>query len=305
MEKNYISIDRTQTDELIETLSFLQLQVLATLKNDTDGGLIKELQETINTMTNHIEVIDNLKEDSDQQVKKIEKKAIELVKINETLESSSKIIAEFEKTVSKKLDTFSDKLDLEKMTLENDFEKQIKKLKDELIEDVSLKIEDINKEIKIKIKDIDLKKIDASNRFVSNAVIQLDLFKTAIEKTEKKNRLLSSILSAIGGAVFTSLIFIFLSNKEFIMVMLVLTKDEHQAIKEELETLDSNMEKVANILANKKTPYFTSINAEKLLETFVKVKDYLLNPKAKNKLALVEKLPLLYLQINKLGTPNE
>lgn len=207
MEKNYISIDRAQTDELIETLSFLQLQVLATLKNDTDGGLIKELQETINTMTNHIEVIDNLKEDSDQQVKKIEKKAIELVKINETLESSSKIIAEFEKTVSKKLDTFSDKLDLEKMTLENDFEKQIKKLKDELIEDVSLKIEDINKNIKEKIKDIDLKKIDASNRFVSNSVIQLDLFKATIEKTEKKNRLLSSILSAIGGAVFTSLVF--------------------------------------------------------------------------------------------------
>lgn len=89
------------------------------------------------------------------------------------------------------------------------------------------------------------------------------------------------------------------------MVMRVLTKDEHQAIAEELETLDSNMEKIANILANKKTPYFTSINAEKLLETFVKVKDYLLNDKAKNRLALVEKLPLLYLQINKLGTPNE
>ncbi len=206
-KKNYISIDRTQTDELIETLSFLQLQVLATLKNDTDGGLIKELQETINTMTNHIEVIDNLKEDSDKQVKEIEEKTIELVKINETLEKSSKIITEFEKTVSKNLDTFSDKLDLEKMTLENDFEKQIKKLKDELIEDVSLKIEDVNKEIKIKIKDIDLKRIDASNRFVSNAVIQLDLFKAALEKTEKKNRLLSSILSVIGGAVFTSLVF--------------------------------------------------------------------------------------------------
>lgn len=91
------------------------------------------------------------------------------------------------------------------------------------------------------------------------------------------------------------------------MVMRILTKDEHQAIKEELETLDSNMKKVANILANKKTPYFTGINAEKLLETFIKVRNYLLNPKAKNRLALVEKLPLLYLQINKLevGTPNE
>ncbi|PHO13326.1 hypothetical protein CPG38_03780 [Malaciobacter marinus] len=91
------------------------------------------------------------------------------------------------------------------------------------------------------------------------------------------------------------------------MVMRVLTKDEHQAIAEELETLDSNMEKVANILANKNTPYFTGINAEKLLEIFVKVKNHLLDDKAKNRLALVEKLPLLYLQINKLkaGSPNE
>ncbi len=89
------------------------------------------------------------------------------------------------------------------------------------------------------------------------------------------------------------------------MVMRILTDTENQAIKEELQTLESSIEKVANILANKKTPYFTAINAEKLLETFVKVKNHLLNPKAKNRLALVEKLPLLYLQINKLkaGSP--
>lgn len=89
------------------------------------------------------------------------------------------------------------------------------------------------------------------------------------------------------------------------MVMRILTDTENQAIKEELQTLESSIEKVADILANKKTPYFTAINAEKLLETFVKVKNHLLNPKAKNRLALVEKLPLLYLQINKLkaGSP--
>jgi len=88
------------------------------------------------------------------------------------------------------------------------------------------------------------------------------------------------------------------------MVMRVLTDAENQAIAEELETLDSNMEKVANILANKKTLYFTGVNAEKLLKIFVKVKNHLLNPKAKNRLALVEKLPLLYLQINKLKAGN-
>lgn len=202
-------IERKTIEQLVNELDFLNAQVFAKIKNDKDGGLIKELQEIINNMTNHIEVIDNLKDDSNKQVKEIEEKTIELVKINETLKSSSKIIAEFEKTVSKNLDTFSDKLDLEKMTLENDFQEQIKKLQNDFIEDITLKIEDINKDIKEKIKDIDLKKIDASNRFVSNAVIQLDLFKAAIEKTEKKNRLLSSILSAIGGAVFTSLIFYF------------------------------------------------------------------------------------------------
>lgn len=203
-------IERKTIEQLVDELDFLNAQVFAKIKNDIDGGLIKELEEIINTMTNHIEVIDNLKEDSDEQVKKIDEKTIELVKINKTLENSAKIIAEFEKTVSKNLDTFSDKLDLEKMTLENDFQEQIKKIQNDFTEDITLKIEDINKDIKEKIKDIDLKKIDASNRFVSNAVIQLDLFKATIEKTEKKNRLLSSILSAIGGAVFTSLVFYFL-----------------------------------------------------------------------------------------------
>jgi len=195
-------IERKTIEQLVNELDFLNAQVFAKIKNDVDGGLIKELQKIIDTMINHIQVIDVLKDDSNKQVNKIEE-------INETLISSSKIIKEFEKNISKKLDIFSDKLDLKKMTLEYDFEKQIKKLKDELIEDVTLKIENINNEIKVKIKDIDLKKIDASNRFVSNAVIELDLFKATLTKTEKKNRLLSSILSAIGGVVFTSIVFYF------------------------------------------------------------------------------------------------
>jgi translation initiation factor 2B subunit (eIF-2B alpha/beta/delta family) len=88
------------------------------------------------------------------------------------------------------------------------------------------------------------------------------------------------------------------------MVMRILTDTENQAINEELQTLESSIEKVANILANKKTPYFTAINAEKLLETFVKVKNHLLNDKANNKLSIIQRLPLLYLQIHKLGVQN-
>ncbi len=86
------------------------------------------------------------------------------------------------------------------------------------------------------------------------------------------------------------------------MVMRVLTKDEHQAIKEELETLDSNMEKVANILSNKSTPYAVGVNAEKLLTLFTQIKDTFEKEEELEKInALIEKLPLLYLQIRKLG----
>lgn len=200
MEKNLIAIDRTQTDELIETLSFLQLQVLATLKNDTDGGLIKELQEIINTMTNHIEVIDNLKKDSD-------KKVTDIQTINKKLEDSSKIITQFDAKIEEKMKIFENALDVRTDVIRDKVLDELNKFRTELAESLKAEIDEINKSIKTKIKDIDLKKIDASNRFVSNAVIQLDLFKVAIEKTEKKNRLLSSILSAIGGAVFTSLVF--------------------------------------------------------------------------------------------------
>jgi hypothetical protein len=74
-----------------------------------------------------------------------------------------------------------------------------------------------------------------------------------------------------------------------------------QYIVEELETLNSNMEKVANILANKNTPYAVGVNAEKLLTLFTQIKDTLEKEEELEKInALIEKLPLLYLQINKL-----
>ncbi len=64
MEKKLIAIDRAQTDELIETLSFLQLQVLATLKNDKDGGLIKELSDTNEMIRNHMKVMSLLNQNA-------------------------------------------------------------------------------------------------------------------------------------------------------------------------------------------------------------------------------------------------
>lgn len=81
-----------------------------------------------------------------------------------------------------------------------------------------------------------------------------------------------------------------------------------QAINEELETLNSNMEKVANILANKNTPYAVGVNAEKLLTLFTQIKATFEKEEELEKInALIEKLPLLYLQIRKLklGVRNE
>lgn len=195
-------IERKTIEQLVDELDFLNAQVFAKIKNDVDGGLIKELQEIINTMTNHIEVIDNLKEDSDAQVKDIQI-------INKKLEDSCKIITQFDAKIEEKMKIYENALDVRTDIIHTKVLDEIQSLKTQLVDSLKLEIDDINKAIKTKIKDIDLKKIDASNRFVSNAVIQLDLFKAAIEKIEKKNRLLSSILSAIGGAVFTSLIFYF------------------------------------------------------------------------------------------------
>jgi len=193
-------IERKTIEQLVDELDFLNAQVFAKIKNDVDGGLIKELEEIINTMTNHIEVIDNLKEDSD-------KKVTDIQTINKKLEDSSKIITQFDAKIEEKMKIFENALDVRTDVIRDKVLDELNKFRTELAESLKAEIDEINKSIKTKIKDIDLKKIDASNRFVSNAVIKLDLFKVAIEKTEKKNRLLSSILSAIGGAVFTSLVF--------------------------------------------------------------------------------------------------
>jgi|GEM_PF-5962334 len=193
-------IERKTIEQLVDELDFLNAQVFAKIKNDVDGGLIKELEEIINTMTNHIEVIDNLKEDSD-------KKVTDIQAINKKLEDSSKIITQFDAKIEEKMKIFENALDVRTDVIRDKVLDELNKFRTELAESLKAEIDEINKSIKTKIKDIDLKKIDASNRFVSNAVIKLDLFKVAIEKTEKKNRLLSSILSAIGGAVFTSLVF--------------------------------------------------------------------------------------------------
>lgn len=184
MEKNYISIDRTQTDELIETLSFLQLQVLATLKNDTGDGLIKDLKNLLNETTiikneistNETNITNNLD---------ILQKILEKIEISE---SSSEI----------------------RLINANDqFQKEITKIKDELAEDFKKKIGEINE----RIKNINLKTLEAASNNTTTAINRLNnLYITTKDinnNLHTKLKITSLILSFMCGSILTSIFFYF------------------------------------------------------------------------------------------------
>jgi hypothetical protein len=84
------------------------------------------------------------------------------------------------------------------------------------------------------------------------------------------------------------------------MVMKIEPKDDIQlAIKDEIETLEENIEIVASLLKDVNIPFFVATNAEKLLAMFIQIRDLFEdeNEKIEKKVAIIQKLPLLYLQI--------
>lgn len=88
------------------------------------------------------------------------------------------------------------------------------------------------------------------------------------------------------------------------MVMKIEPKDDIQliqlAIKDEIETLEENIEIVASLLKDENIPFLAARNAEELLEMLIKIKTMFENEEVEleKKVAILEKLPLLYLQIN-------
>ncbi len=88
------------------------------------------------------------------------------------------------------------------------------------------------------------------------------------------------------------------------MVMRIEPKDDIQliqlAIKDEIETLEENIEIVASLLKDKNIPFLAAKNAQELLTMFVQIKNLFKdeNEKIEKKVAIIQKLPLLYLQIN-------
>lgn len=87
------------------------------------------------------------------------------------------------------------------------------------------------------------------------------------------------------------------------MVMRIEPKDNIElaiAIKDEIETLEENIEIVASLLKDKNIPFLAAKNAQELLTMFVQIKNLFKdeNEKIEKKVAIIQKLPLLYLQIN-------
>jgi hypothetical protein len=85
------------------------------------------------------------------------------------------------------------------------------------------------------------------------------------------------------------------------MVMRIEPKDDIElAIWDEIETLNENIEIVASLLKDQNIPFLAARNAEELLEMLIKIKTMFENEEVEleKKVAILEKLPLLYLQIN-------
>lgn len=84
------------------------------------------------------------------------------------------------------------------------------------------------------------------------------------------------------------------------MVMKIEPKDDIQlAIKDEIQTLNENIEIVASLLKDENIPFLVGKNAEELLTMLIQIKNIFKdkNEKIEKKVVILEKLPLLYLQI--------
>lgn len=85
------------------------------------------------------------------------------------------------------------------------------------------------------------------------------------------------------------------------MVMKIEPKDHIElAIWDEIETLNENIEIIASLLKDMNIPFLAHKNGEELLAMFVQIKNLFIDKKVglEKKVAIIEKLPLLYLQIS-------
>ena len=92
-------------------------------------------------------------------------------------------------------------------------QKEITKIKDELVEDFKKKVEEINKKIDERIKNINLKTLEAATNNTTTAINRLNTFYTTTKNInndlQSKLKITSLILSFIGGSILTSIFLYF------------------------------------------------------------------------------------------------
>jgi protein subunit release factor A len=210
-------IERKTIEQLVDELDFLNAQVFAKIKNDVDGGLITSLQNVITTA-------DLSQTNLNKTIKNAELVKNEIVNAQKNIKDNVEILnqiltqfKDFESTnnqmlelQTQKAENLKEKIELESTIISGKFEQDLKDLKSKLLADVDTQIQKINEEINSKLKGVDLRLLDGSNRLVSSSLSQLDQFKLKLTQSERKNTILFTVSGFISGGALASLLFYFI-----------------------------------------------------------------------------------------------
>lgn len=213
MDNKYIAIDKAQTDELIDTLKFLQFQVLANLKNDKDGGLIKELSDTNEMIRNHMKVMSLLNQNAhriqntiDENKDKVNENVELLQEVSESIKNSLELFDNFELNNKEKLENYLTNLNLKALTLSDELSKELVKVTTNIKEDIQKKFTGLNESINNSIvEDKDIKKLVELNNSISTGLKNLKSFNQESKKLKRENLALYSGISFLGGGFIFSL----------------------------------------------------------------------------------------------------
>lgn len=198
--ENFEIVERKTIEQLVNELDFLNSQVLAKIKNPTDGsGLIVELLE-INKKIANLGDITDLLDNLSSRTEIILGNFIDFEKTNE------KMIQE----QTQKVEIFKNALELRYDNLSYQFLQELKVATESLLTDVSTKVEEIKKEIDKKLKAIDLKKFEKANQNVEDIIINFNVLHKKIEEVSFKNNIFTRILSFLCGAAGMAFVYFFL-----------------------------------------------------------------------------------------------
>lgn len=210
-DKNNVSVvNVTDITHLINELRNLDTKIIKDLSGA--NGIIARLEDTLTRLS----IKKNLNEAmviEEQRTKIISEYAQKEVSENlKKLEVILNQFQEFELKNEQSLVQQSQKIENLNHNLSSkteEFQKQITNLKDSLLADFSKKVDQIKKDINLKIVDIDLQKLESINQNANKAINNI----TAVADWNKNvyhiNILLVAFLSFFGGGILSSVIFYF------------------------------------------------------------------------------------------------